>query len=175
MLKHFDLHYCLKSPVSRLFTQSFIQAQIKENIKVLCHWPLCGEFTNDRWNPRTNGQKCGKCFHLMKSSCYLPSFFLCFALKTNTFLNPSFHLMPYPIQTWNPSIIPHISDMHAGNTNTCQTDFLGLSLMHGCGAVIVHHKNHSTPAKQYTVLIMPMKGNDQGSRIHLKDLICLHL
>ena len=35
----------LKSPPSRLFTQSFIQAQIKVNIKALCHWPLCGEFT----------------------------------------------------------------------------------------------------------------------------------
>ena len=29
---------------SRLFTQSFIQAQIKENIKALRHWPLRVEF-----------------------------------------------------------------------------------------------------------------------------------
>ena len=36
---------CLKSPASRLFTQSFIQAQIKENIKAPHHWPLYGEFT----------------------------------------------------------------------------------------------------------------------------------
>ena len=28
-----------------LFTQPFIQTQIKENIKALRHWPLCGEFT----------------------------------------------------------------------------------------------------------------------------------
>ena len=35
----------LKSPASRLFTQPFIQMQIKENIKALRHWPLCGEFT----------------------------------------------------------------------------------------------------------------------------------
>ena len=41
----------LKSPVSRLFTQPFIQAQIKENIKALRHWPLWGEFTDDRWIP----------------------------------------------------------------------------------------------------------------------------
>ena len=27
-----------------LFTQPFIQAQIKENIKAPYHWPLCGEF-----------------------------------------------------------------------------------------------------------------------------------
>ena len=32
------------------------------------HWPLCGEFTGDRWIPRTNGQLRGKCFHLMTSS-----------------------------------------------------------------------------------------------------------
>ena len=53
---------------SRLFTQSFIQTQIKENIKAPRHWPLCGEFTGHRWIPRTNGQLCGKCFHLMTSS-----------------------------------------------------------------------------------------------------------
>ena len=41
----------LKSPASQLFTQPFIQTQIKENIKAPRHWPLCGEFTGDRWNP----------------------------------------------------------------------------------------------------------------------------
>ena len=46
----------IKSPALRLLTQSFIQAQIKENIKTPRHWPLCGEFTGDRWIPRTNGQ-----------------------------------------------------------------------------------------------------------------------
>ena len=39
-----------------LFTQRFIQAQMKVNIKAPCHWPLCEEFTGDRWSPRTNGQ-----------------------------------------------------------------------------------------------------------------------
>ena len=39
-----------------IFTQPFIQAEIKENIKAPRHWPLCGEFTGDRWNPRTKGQ-----------------------------------------------------------------------------------------------------------------------
>ena len=28
-----------------MFTQPFIQTQIKENIKAPRHWPLCGEFT----------------------------------------------------------------------------------------------------------------------------------
>ena len=32
----------LESPASWLFTQSFIQAQIKKNIKAPGHWPLCG-------------------------------------------------------------------------------------------------------------------------------------
>ena len=34
-----------QSQVSRLFTELFIHAQIKENIKASRHWPLCGEFT----------------------------------------------------------------------------------------------------------------------------------
>ena len=56
-------YYCLsgklwylKSPASWLFTQPFIHTQIKENIKAPRHWPLCGEFTGDRWIHRTNGQ-----------------------------------------------------------------------------------------------------------------------
>ena len=56
-------------PLRWLFTQSFIQTQITENTKAPRHWPLCGEFTGDRWIPRTNGQLRGKCFHLMTSSC----------------------------------------------------------------------------------------------------------
>ena len=31
----------------------FIQAEIRENIKAPCHWPLYGEFTGDQWIPRT--------------------------------------------------------------------------------------------------------------------------
>ena len=41
-------HDCL---LNRLF-----KAQLKENIRAPRHWPLCGEFTGDRWIPRTNGQ-----------------------------------------------------------------------------------------------------------------------
>ena len=37
--------WCFKSTASWLFTQSFIRAQIKENIKAPRHWPLCGETT----------------------------------------------------------------------------------------------------------------------------------
>ena len=32
------------------------QVQIKENIKAPRRWPLCVEFTGDRWIPRTKGQ-----------------------------------------------------------------------------------------------------------------------
>ena len=46
----------LKSPASQWFTQTFIQAQIKENIKAPRHWPLCGEVTGDPWIPRRNDQ-----------------------------------------------------------------------------------------------------------------------
>ena len=40
----------LKSPVSRLYTQPFIPAQMKENIKGLCQWnsPVTGEFPAKR-------------------------------------------------------------------------------------------------------------------------------
>ena len=46
----------MASEISSLILQSSIQAQIKEHIKALRHWPLCGEFTGNRWIPRTNGQ-----------------------------------------------------------------------------------------------------------------------
>ena len=62
--------WCLYSPASRLFTQPYVQAQIKENIKAPRHWPLWREFTSDQWIPRTKGQWREKCFHLMTSSCY---------------------------------------------------------------------------------------------------------
>ena len=55
-------------------TQAFIQAQIKENIKAPRHWLLWGEFTGDRWIPRTKRQQRGKCFHLMTSSFSPQSF-----------------------------------------------------------------------------------------------------
>ena len=48
--------------------------QIKENIKAPRHWPLCGEFTGDRWIPRTKDQWRGKCFHLMTSSWMMANY-----------------------------------------------------------------------------------------------------
>ena len=49
-----------------------VQRHIKENIKAPRHLPLRGEFTGDRWIPRTKGQSRGKCFHLMTSSLSMP-------------------------------------------------------------------------------------------------------
>ena len=49
----------VRSPTVSLtivFAQPFIQVQIKENIKAPRQWSLCGEFTGDRWIPRTNDQ-----------------------------------------------------------------------------------------------------------------------
>ena len=37
-----------KSPASRLFVGSFVQARVKQNIKAPLRWPLCGEST-DGW------------------------------------------------------------------------------------------------------------------------------
>ena len=45
------LRWRLKSQASRLLTQPFVQAQIKENIKVPPHWSLWGGFTRERWIP----------------------------------------------------------------------------------------------------------------------------
>ena len=55
----------LISPASPLFTQWFIQAQIKKTSK-LCVSGLCAR--NSPGTPRTNCQLRGKCFHLMTSS-----------------------------------------------------------------------------------------------------------
>ena len=60
-----DVIMCFKSQVPRLFAQPFVQAQIEENIKVPCHWPLWGESIGDHWTPLTKGQWRRKCFHLM--------------------------------------------------------------------------------------------------------------
>ena len=59
-VSNYQPHDCLLKP--------FIQTRFKENIKALRYWPLCGEFTGDRWILRTNGQLRGKFFHLVTSS-----------------------------------------------------------------------------------------------------------
>ena len=47
--------WCIKSTASRLFTQPFVQTNIKEKFKAPRHWPLRGRFTGDRWIPCTKG------------------------------------------------------------------------------------------------------------------------
>ena len=47
----------MASQITSLTTvYSSVYSQIKEDIKAPRHWPLCGEFTGDRWIPRTKGQ-----------------------------------------------------------------------------------------------------------------------
>ena len=64
------MRWRFKSLPLRLFTQPFVQAQIKENTKAPRHWPLWGKFIGDRWIPHIKGQKRGKCFHLMTAKCH---------------------------------------------------------------------------------------------------------
>ena len=58
----------LKLPTSQLFTQPFVQMQIKENIKAPRHWPLWGEIHWSPVNSPHKGQWRGKCLHWMTSS-----------------------------------------------------------------------------------------------------------
>ena len=46
----------LHSPALRLFTEPFVQAQMKENIKSSRYWLLWAEFTGERWISRTKDQ-----------------------------------------------------------------------------------------------------------------------
>ena len=73
---------------------TFIQAQIKENIKASRHWPLGGKFTGDRWIPHTNSQSRGKCFHLMTSSWDQPT-----CISLGSVVTGSFHICPDPIKS----------------------------------------------------------------------------
>ena len=43
-------------PATPLFTETFILAQIKENVKAPSQWPLWVEFTSDWLIPRTKSQ-----------------------------------------------------------------------------------------------------------------------
>ena len=45
--RQFSLQWRIMSTIAPQITQWFIQAQIKENIKALRHWPLCEEFNGD--------------------------------------------------------------------------------------------------------------------------------
>ena len=60
MLTNFNKHTSINQSVKytkKNIDNEFIQAQIKKkNINAPRHWPLWGEFTGDRWIPRTKGQ-----------------------------------------------------------------------------------------------------------------------
>ena len=57
----------LKSPASWFLLNRLFRHRSKKNLKAPRHWPWCGEFTGDRWIPRTKGQWCENCFHFMTS------------------------------------------------------------------------------------------------------------
>ena len=56
------VRWSLKSPASRLFTQPVIQAQIKENIKALRHWPFVWGIHRRPVNPPHKGPVTRKMF-----------------------------------------------------------------------------------------------------------------
>ena len=95
-----------KSPASRLFTQPFIQTQIKENIKVPRHWPLCGEVTEDRWFPAQRASNAEN--YLMTSSWKLCCVVLCGILAfCRWWLNG------LPIR-----LLPYLSGTHVNSTSS---------------------------------------------------------
>ena len=71
------VHYCdvimgtIASQITSLtsvYSTVYSGADQRKHQRFARHWPLCGEFTGDRWIPGTKGQWRGKCFHLMTSS-----------------------------------------------------------------------------------------------------------
>ena len=58
-LTNMTLHYndiIMSAVASQITSISIVCSTVKENIKAPRHWPLCGEFTDDRWIPRTKDQ-----------------------------------------------------------------------------------------------------------------------
>ena len=110
-----QLHDCL---LNRLFRRRS-QETSKLRLTGLCD---PGEFTGDRWIPRTKGQLRGKCFHLMTSSC-----FMCWIL------NISDSLMSIP---W--LLLPGLLDVEFSPT-------LGLDRICFCielwDVIALHHKS----------------------------------
>ena len=53
--RHHECDYVLSHQPHDCLLNRLFKVQIKENIKTPRHWPLCGEFTGDRWIPSTEG------------------------------------------------------------------------------------------------------------------------
>ena len=129
----------LKSPAPWLFTQTFVQMQIKDNIEAPHRWPLCRQFT-DQWRiPRTKGQWRGKCFHLMTSSFPPPTLsshsvvaltlfvhwkMTAILTKYSSLASPEVYKIATPVR----GCIENISKMkseivHHGRTKFCRVSF----------------------------------------------------
>ena len=58
LIHHYN-HVIMSTIASQITSLTIVHSTVypgAENIKAPRHWPLCGEFTGDRWIPRTNGQ-----------------------------------------------------------------------------------------------------------------------
>ena len=80
-------HYCdviMGAMVSQITSLTIVYSTVhSDQRKQQCPASLAfvREFTGDRWNPRTNGQWRGKCFHLMTSSCFQTLITCCWVKK----------------------------------------------------------------------------------------------
>ena len=110
--------------------QPLIQAQIKENIKAPLHWPLWGEFTGDRWIPRTKDQWRGKISIWWRHHAMLHIVFIawCVVVKeaaTKLCLYRAFvfwWMGSYKAPYWDPF---HWNIFHAEINFSCGTCFTG--------------------------------------------------
>ena len=90
---------------SRLFTQSCIQAQIKENTKAPRHWPLCGEFTGTGEFPaqRASNAENGSIWwrhHESWQICVIPAIFVTGVMQLYLLL-PQWQECPFHPHTVN--------------------------------------------------------------------------
>ena len=58
LLKYHNSDVIMSAMASQITGVSVVYSTVyfKENIKAQRHWPLCGEFTDDQWIPRTKSQ-----------------------------------------------------------------------------------------------------------------------
>ena len=58
--------WCLKSSPMWLLVEQLVR--LTAEINALHYWPFVRKTTGDQWSPLTEGQYCGKLFHIMTSS-----------------------------------------------------------------------------------------------------------
>ena len=90
--------FTLKCECFLSFNQPFVQAQVKENFKAPCHWPLWGEFTSDWGISHTQiANNAFFFFHLVTSSWYSISYQpVCGSLQRDRRLAARYSRLPLP-------------------------------------------------------------------------------